>query len=211
MPFPLVRLNSRVSSVLALALPLLLGACATAPGTQPPSVAGTEAERSYHDAIEMGGRLSVRYQRNGNEESLHGSFTWEQTPDRTLVTLLSPLGQTLALIDITPASATLMQPGQPPRIAQDVDTLTASTLGWPLPVSGLQHWLQGFASIAPGSKPQAVPAEAGIITTPDGWRLRYVSWQHDTEPFPRRLDLDRYTSQAGEVSLRIVIDRRQPQ
>ncbi len=200
----------RLSSILALALPLVLGACTTVPSdTRPsPSVAGATA-RTYHPAIEMGGRLSVRYERNGNEEALHGSFVWEQAPDRIIVTLLSPLGQTLAVIDITPLSATLMQPGQTPRTAQDVDTLTAATLGWPLPVSGLQHWLQGFVANTASHTLEAAPAEAGLINTDDGWRLQYVSWQQDGQDYPRRIDLERHTAQAGEVSLRIVVDRRQ--
>ncbi len=211
MPPSFLRLNNRLGSALVLALPLLLGACASVPGSMQtsPSVTDARTARTYHQAIEMGGRLSVRYQRNGNEESLHGSFAWEQTPGRTTVTLLSPLGQTLAIIDITPLSATLMQPGQPPRVAQDVDSLTAAALGWTLPVSGLQHWLQGFVIAASGSEPQAIPAETAVINTPDGWRLHYVSWQQDELLSPRRLDLERHTAQAGEVSLRIVVDRRQ--
>ena len=200
----------RLSSSLALILPVLLGACTTLPSaTQTPSSAVAQS-RAYHPAIELAGRLSVRYEKDGNEESLHGSFIWEQSPDQTIVTLLSPLGQTLARIEITPHAATLMQPGQMPHIAQDVDALTARTLGWPLPVSGLKAWLQGFILDPQGKGLAAVPAESGTLTTPDDWRLRYVSWQQDGEPRPRRINLERHTAQAGEVALRIVVDRWQP-
>lgn len=154
--------------------------------------------------------MSVRYQRNGTEESLHGSFSWEQTRDLTVVTLLSPLGQTLARIEITSQSAVLLQPGQAARIADDVDSLTAGALGWPLPVSGLQNWLQGFANLKANSALQAIPAENAVVDTADGWRLHFVNWQHDAQAYPRRLDLERSTVQAGEVHLRIVVDRWQP-
>lgn len=188
---------------------LLLGGCATVPGEPGPSPAAL-VERPYHQAIEIGGRLTVRYERNGSEESLHGSFSWEQTRDLTVVTLLSPLGQTLARIEITPHNATLLQAGQAPRIANDVDSLTAAALGWPLPVSGLQNWLQGFANLKTDGSLQTIPAENAVLNTADGWRLHYVSWQQDAQAYPRRIDLERYTAQAGEVQLRIVVDRWQP-
>lgn len=160
--------------------------------------------------MEMSGRLSVQYQRDGREESLHGSFTWSQTPQHTSITLLSPLGQTLALIEVTPQSATLTQAGQVPRIAADADTLAAETLGWPLPVAGLRDWLQGFAIDAQGQRWSAPASDAPVsLTTRDGWQLGYASWQTDAAsaiPRPRRIDLARTTTQAGTVAIRIVID-----
>lgn len=195
---------------LAAALPLFLAACAGIPhdAPEPPPSAG--AARSFHQAIELGGRLSVRYQSNGKDEALHGSFAWSQTPEQTIVTLLSPLGQTLALIEATPHGATLKQSGGQSRTAADVNALTASTLGWPLPVSGLRDWLQGFALDANGKRVTATPSTPAI-TTHDGWHIRYANWDIDNKPgaaapHPRRIDLARSTEHAGDVSIRIVID-----
>ncbi|HJU71887.1 MAG TPA: lipoprotein insertase outer membrane protein LolB [Paucimonas sp.] len=196
----------------AFALPLLLTACA---GIAPPAEqkeASTQQAgqiRSFHEAIDLGGRLSVRYERNGREEALHGSFDWHQTGSETAVTLLSPLGQTIAIITVTPAGAALQQSGQPPRSASDVDSLTAQTLGWPLPVAGLREWLQGFALDRHGRRVVAT-SRTPRINTPDGWQIRYENWEDDATPTsqarPKRIDLSRYTEQAGEVSIRIVID-----
>lgn len=162
----------------------------------------------------MNGRLSVQYQRDGREESLHGSFNWSQTPQRTNITLLSPLGQTLALIDVTPHSATLTQAGQAPRIAADADALAAETFGWPLPVAGLRDWLQGFATDVQGQRWSAPATDAPVtLMTQDGWQLGYASWQADSGQSasrPRRIDLARTTPQAGAVAIRIVIDNWQP-
>lgn len=198
---------------LAIALPLLLTACA---GIAPPTVPGKDArpqaeqaiERVFHDTIDLGGRISVRYQRAQKEEALHGSFAWTQTPAHTSVTLLSPLGQTMAIINVTPRGATLAQSGQSARAATDVDTLTANTLGWPLPVAGLREWLQGFGVDSAGRRFVASPQHDGM-TTRDGWRIRYAGWHADTsssQPRPKRIDLARYTEQAGDVVIRIVID-----
>ncbi len=193
-----------------LALPLLLGACANL-GQAPlsPAAESATAARPYRQTIDLGGRLSVRYQGPYREEALHGSFTWTQTPQRVDVELLSPLGQTLAIIHETAAGATLLQAGQAPRTATDVDNLTRATLGWPLPVAGLRDWLQGFATDAAGRRFVATP-QSPEVTTRDGWHIRYQDWDGGNGPSgplrPRRIDLERMTAQAGDVSIRIVID-----
>lgn len=173
---------------------------------------GEPQVRSYHPSIDLGGRLSVRYQQNGNEQAVHGSFAWTQERDRTAVTLLSPLGQTMALIEVTPAGATLTKSGQVVQAASDVNALTANALGWPLPVSRLRDWLQGFAVDASNRRFMAGPnAAMKQVTTSDGWRIHYASWQTDAQSaFPRRIDLERDTEQAGTVAIRIVIDAWQP-
>lgn len=196
------------------ALPLLLAGCVTIPPTAPPprSAAVQQAPRMYHGAIDLGGRLSIRYQQNGYDQAVHGSFTWAQDTDRTVVTLLSPFGQTIAMIDIAPNLATLSQAGQAPRSAPDVDALTSGALGWPLPVSGLRDWLQGFATDVGGRRFVASPqAGANSVATADGWRIHYPSWQDDAAPaHPRRIELERTTPEAGDVAIRIVIDSWQP-
>jgi outer membrane lipoprotein LolB len=195
---------------LCAALPLLLGGCASMapPVATPPAVAAT-TPRPYADKLDLGGRLSVRYENHGKEESMHGSFVWSQDPAHTSVTLLSPLGQTVAVIDVTPDGATLTQGGQSVRSAADVDELVAGTLGWPLPVAGLREWLQGYVVDASGKRFIASP-RATDIATRDGWRIRYAAWQDDPAQIrPRRIDLERSTAQAGDVSIRIVIDNWQ--
>lgn len=189
---------------IAAALPLLLAGCASiVPATRPTEA--TSPARRYEDSVSLDGRLSVRYQGAQKEEALHGNFTWIQTPARTTVTLLSPLGQTIAVIDVTPHGATLTQSGQPARSAMDVDTLTANELGWPLPVGGLRDWLQGFGTDFAGRRFVAT-SSTNDLTTSDGWHVRYDNWQEGTGNRPKRIDLRRATKQAGDVSIRIVID-----
>lgn len=197
------------------AVTVLAGACASinpTVGTNTPQKTSQESARVFHDTIGMSGRISVRYQQNGKDEAVHGNFTWSQTPDLTNIVLASPLGQTLAIIDVSPTSSKLTQSGKPARVAANVDALAAEALGWPLPVSGLRTWLQGFAFDA-GGKPFTATADttgAAAVTTPDGWRIDYPNWQSDeaasSQDRPKRIDLERTTAQAGNVSLRIVID-----
>jgi outer membrane lipoprotein LolB len=200
---------ARFTAVLSIAF---LASCASiVPSAQREQT--TAATRVYHENLDMSGRLSIRYQANGSEQALHGNFNWSQRPDRILVSLLSPLGQTLATIESTSAGTILRQPGQPPRTASDVDTLTAQALGWPLPVAGLRYWLQGFAMDAGGRRMIAAPEMSAPQQTSmqDGWRLHYATWnQEAASPHPKRLDLQRTTQQAGDVEIRLTIDTFQP-
>ena len=78
----------------------------------------------------------------------------------------------------------------------------------------MRDWLQGHATGADGKRFIASPQNDNV-TTSDGWRLRYVSWQDaatpDAVPQPRRIDAERNASaQADAVSLRIVLDPVSP-
>lgn len=162
----------------------------------------------YRQDIDLAGRLSVNYSHDGKHETVSGKFTWQQTASRTEVTLYSPLGQTIATIVVAPGYASLTEAGKRARVAADIDSLSAQTLGWSLPVGGLREWLQGYARGADGSRFIASPANSGV-TTRDGWRLDYVSWQDEDAavPRPKRIDLARVApGQFDEMQIRIVID-----
>lgn len=186
----------------AIAVAALLAGCATT--TANLSRAPVAA---YRDSIDLSGKLSVDYQKDGQPQRLNGQFEWVQRPGRVDVSLAGPLGQTVAQISVTPQEATLTQAGRQPLVASDVDTLTERTLGWSLPVSGLRDWLQGYAVDASGKRFAASPANNSVFTQ-DGWRLRFAEWQDDTaaHPVPRRIDAERSaTATSDELAIRIVI------
>lgn len=200
---------------LALTSALMLAGCAqlqpeperTASQVQNGGAGSTAAGAyRYRNDLDLQGRLSVRYQVQGKDEAMHGNFEWHQRGKQIDITLRSPLGQTLAQIQVRDGSAQLMQSGQPVKTANDVDALVAQTLGWPLPIAGLHQWLQGQGKRSDGSRFVASKAQDSV-TTQDGWRLRYVSWNDDASP--KRIDLERYTVEAGEVGLKLVLDAPQ--
>jgi outer membrane lipoprotein LolB len=186
-----------------LVLAAMLAGCATSTANLSHAPVG-----DYRETIDLAGRLSVNYHKEGRPESITGSFNWSQRPGRIDVSLASPLGQTIAAISVTPESATLTQGDHPARVAKDIDTLTAQSLGWELPVSGLRDWLQGYATDADGKRFAASPAN-NSVNTRDGWRLRFVAWQDEgaAHPVPRRIDAERSaTADSDELAIRIVID-----
>ncbi|MFX5510125.1 outer membrane lipoprotein LolB, partial [Acinetobacter baumannii] len=92
--------------------------------------------------------------------------------------MFSPLGQTVATINVKPGIATLVQSGRAPQVAADVDALAAQSLGWPLPVSGMRQWLQGSGIDASGKPFVAKAGENDAsFTTRDGWRVTYANWE----------------------------------
>ncbi|MFZ6769167.1 lipoprotein insertase outer membrane protein LolB [Undibacterium sp. Di26W] len=162
------------------------------------------AARVYQQQIQISGRITVLYQQADKPQSMPGNFEWEQDQDGIRITLLSSLGQTLARITQTAQGARLEQNGKETRQAADLDLLLQDTLGWSLPVAGLRDWLQGFVA-KDGKTAMPVQAEDQTIDT-QGWKLRYATW-HEQPSFPKRIDLQRYSSQAGDISIRIVIDQ----
>lgn len=181
---------------------LLLAACAA---TGPLSNAPVAA---YRDHIDLNGRLSVNFEKDGKPDTISVKFNWNQAGERIAVGLASPLGQTVATIAVAPGAATLVEAGKAPRTAADINALTADTLGWSLPVAGLRDWLQGYATASDGARFAASPAR-NVVQTSDGWTLTFVSWQDPlaAHPAPRRIDATRAaTLEAGPLAIRIVID-----
>jgi outer membrane lipoprotein LolB len=184
------------------AIAAVLAGCATTTTTNNATVG------AYRDTIDLTGRLSANYQKDGQPGSVTANFEWSQQPGRIDVSVLSPTGQTMAMIKVTPDQATLTQANQAPRSAKDIDMLTAQTLGWSLPVAGLRDWLQGYATAADGKRFAASPANNSVYTR-DGWRLRFVSW-HDAKaatPMPRVIHAERSaTATTEELTIDIVVN-----
>ena len=192
---------ARRAAPFLLALSVLAG-CAT---TSAPRSAAVVAP--FRDNVELNGGIAINYSKDGKRESLSGKFTWQQTKAATDVSLISPTGQIVAVISVTPGSATLKQSGKEPRTAPDLDSLTRQTLGWTLPVSGLRDWLQGYATDASGKRFVASPANDTVVTR-DGWKVEYVTWQDDAAaaPQPKRIDLTRLgAGQVDDMAIRLVI------
>jgi outer membrane lipoprotein LolB len=188
--------------LIAAALSAAVAGCAT---TGPRS---TAVVAPYSEKIELNGRLSINYSHDGKKESSTVNYDWQQDKDNTNISLISPTGQTVAVIKVTPRSATLTQSDKQPQTAPDIDTLTRQMLGWTLPVGGLREWLQGHATDSNGKPFVASPANDTVITR-DGWKLEYVNWQDDKAavPKPKRIDVTRIAlgEAVEDVNIRIVI------
>lgn len=200
---PAQLVSYRLLTLLALlASAALLTGCATSAASR-----SSVSVAPYRATVALQGSIGINYSRDGKRESLSGTFQWQQSPDSTDVQLVSPTGQTVAVLHVGAGQASLQQSGQPLRTAADLDSLTNQALGWALPVSGLRDWLQGYATDAAGQPFTASPAHNSVVTR-DGWKLEYMSWQDETSlvPQPKRIDLTRLGAGAvDELTIRIAL------
>lgn len=196
-------LRSRRLALLCLTAPLWLAACAS---VTPSRSFDTDARGQVQ---EYSGRFAANYVRYGRDEGVQGSFQWREQGSNVRLDLISPLGQTLAVVTATPAGATLDLPNEAPRNAPEVDGLLEQALGFSLPVAGMRDWLHGRP--APGSQASTTRDESGRLQTltQNGWTVRYAAWQAGApgaaQSMPRRIDMAR-DGGTGPMSVRLVID-----
>lgn len=184
-----------------------LAGCAAIPSANENRLAGARS---------IDGRLSVRYKdlASGKEDALSGRFEWTQRGDHVELSLLDPLGQTVALIRSDPGRSSIaFRDGRKVEGATPED-LTQDTLGWTVPLSGLASWLDGRA--AAGS-PAATLADGGLRQ--DNWTIRFVRDEDASKVAgsaainaaantpPKRIDLH-YPGPPAEIEMRLVIDQR---
>lgn len=218
--YPVTHFNSKTKNMLShllkrtglltlIVITIGLTGCSTIQSVTPSRLFNWESSRKCVDKVSIKGRFSIQYKLDGKEESLHGKFGWEQSPDLTVVTLQSPLGQTMAKIDVTPHMATFIAPNRAPLSAPDADELIKSQLGWTLPVSGMKGWLQGCATDSKG-KPFIASPKATQVITQDGWQINYTSWiEGPTIPLPKRIDMTKGSNglrNGVDITIKLVID-----
>jgi len=118
----------------ATLLALLLAACATV----------TIAPRDQRP-FDVVGRVLVSY----SGGALTANLRWEHGPAEDQIWLMTPTGQTLAYIVDSKEGATLTRADRQQYRASSVEALTRQALGWSLPLSLMQYWVQGES--APGT------------------------------------------------------------
>ena len=121
-------------TLLGGACALLLAACTPTlvrDGAQP-------ASRPFLPAFAVEGRLSATDGRN----AASGRFEWVHDDEQDRLTLFSPLGQVVALLEGDPAGASLEAADGSRREAADVDALLPEALGVDLPAARLPRWIQ---------------------------------------------------------------------
>lgn len=128
----------------------------------------------------------MRDEQNG----FSGKIEWVSRLDAQLLTLTSPLGNTMAQLEESHHQAHLKILGHDPVISSSATALTLQYLGYPIPVEGLHWWVQGLN--APGSVAQRQVDQEGQLQslTQEGWHIHYALWrQQDHVWIPERLDL----------------------
>lgn len=180
----------RACAVLS-ALTALLAGCAAVPSPPP--------DRAY------AGRFSATTVAGERRENVSGRFSLEIRGQQQILELASPLGTTVARVEVEPGRARATGAGMQEVQGADADALTEQLLGWPLPVSGLPDWIEGRAVQGRAARVQR-EGERIVLLEQDGWTI------HLPEVFagsarPRRVVLERPASAVTpSVVLRLIVD-----
>jgi len=134
----------------ALSLATVLGACATAPKPVQPG------ELAYS------GRLALNVD-SQPPQSFSAGFDLRGSPSSGELQLISPLGNTLALVVWDGSGAELRQGGQTTRRGS-LDELTAELSGTAVPVAALFGWLNGQPGQVPGWQADLTRQREGRVT-----------------------------------------------
>ncbi len=146
------------------------------------------------------GRVSLRNQHQRNS----GNIRWQHTPIDDEISLFSPLGQTIAVINNNAQGAYLTTAEKKNYRATNVESLTAEVLGWRLPLSGLQYWILGKHAPATASAKDLDQNGQVVAIRQDGWRITYIDYfamENSQVVRPRIVELN-----YRDLKIRLVVD-----
>lgn len=197
--------RSAVLGFAAAAVVALAGCASVKP--QGPSTSNAATAVTAQTSRAYQGRFAVQYNdRYGQQRNAYGNFSWQETGDTVTLQLRNPLGQTMAIVTSSPASATLELPNRQPLTADNVSTLMQNALGFALPVEGLRYWLQPSpapTSLARTEKDPEQPARLKQITQ-DGWTIDYLAYADAPAIGVKRVNLSRAEP---PLDIKLVLDQ----
>jgi outer membrane lipoprotein LolB len=189
----------------AAAIVTLAGCASVKP--QGPSTSNAATAVTAQTSRAYQGRFAIQYNdQNGQQRNAYGNFTWQETGDTVTLQLRNPLGQTLAIVTSSPASATLELPNRQPLTADNVSTLMQNALGFVLPVEGLRYWLQPSPAPTSRAKTEKDPEQPSRLKqiTQDGWTIDYLAYADAPATGVKRVNLSR---SEPPLDIKLVLDQ----
>ncbi len=119
-----------------------LAACSSLAPQQPSQGTGVNAQ----NAIQRTGKFALLVfdkTQDKNTDSVQGNFLWNGVGENVVLDLSSPLGQTLARVEVLPGYSKLTRSSGEVFEAPNPDALVAQVIGQEIPVSGLRYWIKG--------------------------------------------------------------------
>ena len=191
---------------LLLSFVALLQACASAPISSSVEDSASKALYNQHllniatiTQFTLKGRIGVQTEDKG----FSGGLNWQHSASNDDISLYSPLGGQVASIKKTAYKVTLMDAKNNSVSAKDAETLTQTTLGWRLPLTGLADWSLGRPA---NSAIQAIAwDEQGHLSRlkQDGWDIEYQNYSEQNGHFlPTKILL-----KSEKVNLKLLVEK----
>ena len=122
--------------------------------------------------FDISGRFFIRQP----NKSSYGNFAWHKLNESEELDFNTPLGQTVARINIESGAATLTAKDET-YSGDSLDKMMQEQLGFVLPMNYLHFWIQGVS--LPDSP---VTAELATGFEQLGWKVEYLQWQDKNHP-----------------------------
>jgi len=158
---------------------LLLNACATTPqhpATQSPNSQTNNqqhlAKLAQVKSFALKGRLGVVTQKQG----FSGGIDWQHASDSDNIEVYSPVGGKVANISKSPSGVTLIKQDGQKVHAQDAESLTETTLGFRLPLTGLSDWAIGKPTASNIASSSWDDNGRLLTMKQDGWDISYENY-----------------------------------
>jgi outer membrane lipoprotein LolB len=162
----------------AFLLLILLAGCAGAPVTM-------QRGAQIDTAFSFNGRVAIKH----GEQRDSAGMRWTHRAPEDEISLLAPLGQTVARIHSDAQGVTLDASGKH-YAAQDTERLMQQVLGWSLPVSGLRHWIIAMPAPASEYNIELNPNGQTSLLRQQGWDIRYSRYASTAkDALPLRVSL----------------------
>ena len=130
---------------------------------------------------------------------------WSQDGERARLLVTGPFGSGAAVLRIDADGAEL-ETGDRVRAAADAESLLASELGMPLPVTRARWWILGVPAPGPGGVTERDEEGRPRTLEQAGWRIRIERWTGvDGIALPVRMEMVR-----GDLRVLFVATRWQP-
>lgn len=173
----------RYRRFLAVALPLLLAACA--PAVRMKGDAGLlDAQRAREQALAgadhwlLQGRLGV----SDGHEGGSGSFSWSQDGDRYEFVLRAPVTGKSFRLSGGPGGALLEGLDGGPLRGPDAEALMRKALGWEVPLRDLRAWVLGLRADGGPAELRFGANRLPSLLQQDGWSVDYRAWDEARQP-----------------------------
>ncbi|MGH6622968.1 MAG: lipoprotein insertase outer membrane protein LolB [Burkholderiaceae bacterium] len=189
-------MNAALRALAAGGVIALLSACASTPVAPP--------ERSYS------GRFAATATRGSETQNVSGRFSLEVRGTEQVFDLATPIGTTIARVEIGPNGARARGPQLDEVRGDNADALAERLLGWPLPVGGLADWIEGRPVPGRPARVERIDGRVASIVQ-DGWTIQvaesFEAVNQVAPRRPRRLVIERPASGPDPaVTVRLILD-----
>lgn len=176
----------------------MLGGCGALPNTLlSPSPVVVRPASPLVTVFTFNGRIAIT--RRAEKQS--AGLRWEHTADDDELSLLAPLGQTVARVHRDQVRATLQHQGKHYEAA-NVESLMAQVLGWHLPLAGLHRWVLGVVADGAADLVERDAQGRLLLLRQEGWEIRYLRYADESATaLPVKLELKR-----EDLSVILIID-----